>query len=241
MMNEATWERWGAVSGLVGVALGVAGATFERGAPVVGASAEQVAAFFREYRTELLAQSLLMLLSAGALLWFLGSLRSYLARAEGGNGYLATVAFGAGVLGFGLQAAIQAPQSALAMASDQPLDPQLAAMISDLGSAISVVAYVPVAVMLGAVAVVALHTRALPAWLGWLSAVTAIIYLVESAGIAVDAGPLARGGWGTYIPYTLTVVWLVAVPTAMLNRTRRQVPTIPADTSDDLVGPGPLR
>lgn len=37
-MNEATWERWGAVSGLVGVALGVAGATFERGAPGVGAS-----------------------------------------------------------------------------------------------------------------------------------------------------------------------------------------------------------
>lgn len=178
-----------------------------------------------------------MLLSTGALLWFLGSLRSYLARAEGGDGHLATVAFGAGVLGFGLQAAIQAPQSTLAMASDQPLDAQLAAMISDLGGAISVVAYVPVAVMLGAVAVVALHTRALPAWLAWLSAVTAITYLVASAGIAVDAGPLARGGWASYIPYTwasyipytLTVVWLVAVPTVIVNRTRRRTPTTDTD------------
>lgn len=50
-----------------------------------------------------------MLLSAGAL-WFLGILRSHLLRAEGGNGHLTAVAYGAGVLGFDLQAAIQAPQ-----------------------------------------------------------------------------------------------------------------------------------
>lgn len=240
-MNETTWERWGAVSGLVGVALGVAGATFERGAPGVDAAPEQVAAFFRDYRTELLAQSLLMVLSAGALLWFLGSLRSYLARAEGGDGHLATVAFAAGVLGFGLQAAIQAPQSALAMASDHPLDPQLAAMISDLGGAISVVAYVPVDVMLGAVAVVALHTRALPTWLGWLSAAVAITYLVASAGIAVDTGPLARGGWATYVPYTLTVVWLVAVPAVILARTRDSRAPTPKETGHRSVSPAMIR
>jgi hypothetical protein len=93
------------------------------------------------------------------------------------------------------------------------------------------VAYVPVAVLLGAVAVVALHTRALPAWLGWLSAVTAVAYLVASVGIAVDTGPLARGGWGTYIPYTLTVVWLVAVPIVILARThsRAATPNEPID------------
>lgn len=60
----------GAISGLVALALGVGGASFERGAPGVGASAQEVAEFFQTYRTELLTQSLLMLLSAGALLWF---------------------------------------------------------------------------------------------------------------------------------------------------------------------------
>jgi hypothetical protein len=40
------------------------------------------------------------------------------------------------------------------MASDGTLDPQLAMMMSDLGGAISVVAYVPIAVMLAAVAAV---------------------------------------------------------------------------------------
>lgn len=65
-----------------------------------------------------------MLFSAGAL-WLLGSLRSHLLRAEGGNGHLTAVAYGAGVLGFGLQAAIQAAAKVLAMVSDGTPDPQL--------------------------------------------------------------------------------------------------------------------
>jgi hypothetical protein len=217
-MGPDRWERWGAASGFVALALGVAGASFERGAPTVDAPAAEVAAYFAQYRTEMLVQSLLMVLGAGALLWFLGSLRSVLLRAEGGTGRLTGVAFGAGSVGFGLQAAIQAPQSALAMASDGTLDPQLAAMMSDLGFALSVVAYVPVAVMLAAVAAVTLRTRALPVWIGWLSAITAATYLLLSAGIAVESGPLALGGWGTYVPYTLMVIWVASTTTAVILR-----------------------
>lgn len=232
-MDDTRWEQWGAATGFLALALGGAGATFERGAPAAGAPAAEVAAFFAEYRTELLIQSLLMILSAGALLWFLGSLRSFLLRAEGGTGRLSTVAFGAGLVGFGLQAAIQAPQSALAMASDGTLDPQLAAMMSDLGFALSIVAYVPIAVMLAAVAVVSLRTGALPAWLGWLSAGAAVASLVLSAGIAVDRGPLAPGEWGTYVPYLLMVVWLASVSAVMVVRLRKaaglRIPDSPAE------------
>ena len=79
------WERWGAATGFVAFALGAAAASFERGAPGANAAAKEVAAFFSDYRVELLVQSLLFVLSAGAWLWFLGSLRSYLLRAEGGT------------------------------------------------------------------------------------------------------------------------------------------------------------
>jgi hypothetical protein len=220
-MEPDRWERWGAASGFLALALGVAAATFERGAPMAGARAEEVAAYFAQYRTELLVQSLLMVLSAGALLWFLGSLRSVLARAEGGTGRLSAVAFGAGLVGVGLQAAIQAPQSALAMASDGSLDPQLAAMMSNLGYVLSAIAYVPLAVMLVAVALVTRRARALPVWIGWLSALTAGTYLVLTAGIALDSGPLALGASGTFVPYTLTVIWLAATTTAVIRRLGR--------------------
>jgi hypothetical protein len=234
-MDETRWERLGAVSGFVALALGIAAATFERGAPATGAPAREVASYVARYRTELLAQSLLMLLSVGALLWFLGSLRSFLLRAEGGTGRLSSVAFGAGLVGFGLQAAIQAPKSALAMASDGSLDPQLAAMMADLSSALTVVAYVPVGVMFAAVAVVVLRTGALPAWMGWLSAVTACAHLVMTGSLAVTSGPLARGGWATFVPSTLMIVWLAATTTVMVLRLREPpLPRIP-DTAHELL------
>jgi hypothetical protein len=88
------------------------------------------------------------------------------------------------------------------MASDGRLDPQLAAMMSGLGSAMSVVAYVPMAVMLAAFATVVLRTGALARWLGWLSGLAAVAYLLLSAGIALDHGLLARGAWTTFVPYT---------------------------------------
>jgi hypothetical protein len=158
----------------------------------------------------------------------LGSLRNVLLRAEGGTGRLTAVAFGAGLVGVGLQTAIQAPQSALAMASDGTLDPQLAAMMSNLGYMLSVIAYVPVGIMLTAVAAVTLRHRALPRWIGWLSAVTAVIYLTLTVGIAIDSGPLALGGWGTYVPYTLMVIWVAATTTAVIRRLSRPAsPPVP--------------
>jgi hypothetical protein len=217
-MDDIRWERVGAGSGLLAVAFGVAGAIFERGAPGVGASPQQVADFVERYRTELLLQSLFMVLSVGALLWFLGVLRSYLVRLEGGTGRLSNLVFGAGLVAFGLQAAIQAPQSALAMAAGPDLEPQLAAMMSDLASAVAVVAYVPMAVMLTAVAVVSLRKHALPAWIAALSAVAAVTYVILTFGIAVDAGPFARGGAATFVPYALTVVWLAAVSIVIIVR-----------------------
>ena len=92
------------------------------------------------------------MLSAGAWLWFLGSLRSYLLRAEGGTGTLSTAAFGAGFVGIVVQVLIQAPQSALAMASSGNVEPGLALVMANMAYAFNVIAYVPLAVMLVAVA-----------------------------------------------------------------------------------------
>ena len=211
------WERWGAATGFVAFALGAAAALFERGAPGAKAPAEEVAAFFSDYRVELLVQSLLFVLSAGAWLWFLGSLRSYLLRAEGGVGMLSMVAFGAGVVGIGIQALIQAPQSALAMASSGSVEPGLALMMANMAYAFNVIAYVPLAVMLVAVALDSLRTGAFPKWLEWLSAVAATALLIMSAGDAVNT-PLAAGAWPTYVPYALMAAWLLATSSVMTAR-----------------------
>jgi hypothetical protein len=229
-------ERWGAAAGFVAFVLGAAAASFERGAPVINDPAREVAEFFATYRTELLAQSFLFILSAGAWLWFLGSLRSYLLRSEGGTGRLSGVAFGAGVIGIGIQALIQAPQSALAMASSNPVEPSLAVVMANMGYAFNVIAYIPLAIMLAAVAVISFRTAAFPKWITWLSAGSAAAFAVMSAGIAVDSGPLAAGAWPTFIPYVAIAAWLLATSVVMVGRIGRQTsPFAIPDSPQELV------
>jgi hypothetical protein len=219
-MGEQRWERAGAAAGYVMIGLSAAAVSFERGAPAVDAPDAEVAAFFARYHRELLMQSLLFVLSTGAYVWFIASLRSLLLNAEQGPGTMSTVALGAGLVGIALNAVMQAPQVALAMSAREPVDPALVGVISDLMYALSVIAYVPAAVMLGAVAVVSLRDGAFPAWLGWLSGVAAAVHLVSTLGLVVESGPLVPGGPATYLTYALMGAWLVSATTTMFVRTR---------------------
>jgi hypothetical protein len=214
-------ESWAAASGYVVVLFGVAGAAFERGGPPLNAPVEETIAFFSTYRSELLSQSLMFVFSAGAYLWFYGVLRTFLLQAEGGPGTLSTTAFGAGIVSAGIQMVFQGLQVALAVASNHPVDPTLAALFSNATLALSVIGYVPLAVMLTAVAVVSLRDHAFPVWLGWLSAFAAMAHVLMSIGLVVEDGPLVPGATLTYGLYTVTVVWLVATTTAMVMRSGR--------------------
>ena len=183
---------------------------------------EQSLAYFVKYRTELLAQSLLFVLSAGVLLWFIGSLRSFLSSApsRGAAGCPAWPSAPASS-GPGCSWSCRAARSALAMGANAELPAALAGMMGDLTYALSVIAYVPMGIMLAAVAVASWRFKAFPAWLAWLSAVGAAANLLMSAGIVAHGGPLVPGGVLTYALYLLQAVWQVAVPTVMLVRAKR--------------------
>jgi hypothetical protein len=184
--GEAAQDRWGAASGLAALVVGAA-----------------VAAFYALHRGALQAQSLLFLLGAGLLLWFTGSLRSYLARAEAGTGRYAAVFFGAGVGYVGLSVVAQAGQVALARIAGGSATPDVVAAMAALSWALFTVAVVPVVVMLAAFAVLTFRHRVLPAWLGGLAWVAAATQVGLLLGIVVDTGPFAPTGWFVYAPYPL--------------------------------------
>ena len=219
--RDTKWNRLGASTGYLAAALGFVAASFERGAPAADAPAEQFLSYFTRYRAELLAQSLFFVLSAGALLWFIGSLRAFLRRREQGDGRISGIAFGSGILWIGMQLVLQAAQVALALSTADELSPAVARMMGNLTYALSVVAYVPLGVMLAAVAVGTLRSRAFPAWLGWVSAAAALFNIVMSAGLAAQNGPLVPGGLLTYALYGVNAVWQIAAPTLMIVRAAR--------------------
>jgi hypothetical protein len=209
-------ERRGAMSGYLVIVLGLAAAAFERGAPSANAPMAESTAFYSRYRAELLAQSILFVLSAGAYLWFFGCLRTWLERAEGGAGRVSAVAFGAGIVSVAMQMLLQVFQIAAVSGGTSGSDAEAMALFARVGWALSVVAYVPFAVLVAATAVVSLRHGALPIWIGWLSALLAGAHIVMFMGIAADSGPLVPGGALTYALYGLALLWLVSVATAMV-------------------------
>jgi hypothetical protein len=216
-MSETTEDRWGAASGFAALAVGAAAVVFERGAPPVGASEMEVAAFHGAHAQALLMQSLLFLLSSVLFLWFLGCLRTHLAALEGGSGRYAGLVFGAGVGYVALSVTAQAGQIALAQVAGAAA-PQLVAAVGSLAWALFTVAAVPAAVMLAAFATLTARSRAMPAWLGWIAAAAAAAQLGLLAGIVVTTGPLAPGGWYTFAPYPIYVVWLASTAAVMFRR-----------------------
>jgi hypothetical protein len=217
-----TTERWNATSGYVVIALGIAGAAFERGSPTFTAPIEEVVAFWSTYQRELIAQSLIFALSGGAYLWFFGTLRSVLMRAEGPPGTLSTIAFGAGIVSVALQMMLQCFQVAVASAASGLLERGVVALFGRLLWALSVIAYVPMGVMLGAVGAVSFAYRVFPLWLAWLSFAVAVAHVIMTFGLVLESGPLVPGGATTYVLYVSTLLWLIATTTVM-SRARRRV------------------
>ena len=63
------------------------------------------------------------------------------------------------------------------------------ALFARVGWPLSVVAYMPFAVLLATMAVASVRHPALPIWIGWLSAALAGAHIVTFMGIAADRGP----------------------------------------------------
>lgn len=204
-MDETRWERWGAASGFGAILTGAAAMLFERGALSASDPVAKIVAYYTDNHDALRAQALLFVIGAGFFLWFAGSLRSFLARAEDCSGRLSTAAFGAGVASTVVTLVALAFQVGLASAARDAGQPALVGTMD----ALFVIANLPLAVMLIAVAVITFRTGAFPAWLGWLSVVAALAQLVPVLGIALDGGPLAADGWlSAYLPYPLYALWL---------------------------------
>lgn len=187
--SERRWEPVAPLAGVIAVVLWVVSFLVLEGAadsPDQG-TPEEVLAYYEEDSGAILAGSYLFALAVPFFLWFLGSLRSLLWRAESGVARLTTVAFGSGVataimlLGF----TVPSIAGALAVDEDEPLSAEAAQTLWILQDGFFVAAWFTLAALFAATAIVALRTRALPRWLAWVSLVFAVAVLVPWTGWAV--------------------------------------------------------
>jgi hypothetical protein len=117
---------------------------------------------------------------------FLGYLWSVLREAEGPGGWLATTAFGAGLVDVTIKLGSLAPGK---VADDFGDATAIHKALEDMNSVAFIVTMLPLGVLMAAVALITLKTRVLPRWLGWLAAVTAPLLLVNGMFLDAEFGP----------------------------------------------------
>jgi hypothetical protein len=207
-MSEDRWARYAPLTGVVAVVLIIVGALMLNNYEYLKPPSEiisklednalliQVAAYFG-------------LASSFFLVWFAGSVRTWLRAAEGDPGRLAAVAFGGGVAG---SVCLLVGNSALAAAaaragSQGGTTESSATALWDLnatllGSALPIA----LAALVGAAAVVAFRTGVMQRWLAWGSAAVALGMLSPVNYIFVAIGMLWIGliSWSLFAGTRLT-------------------------------------
>lgn len=170
-------NRSGAATGLLFAALSLIAGFIYPQQPRIDSSASTTLAWVKDNRVSLQAGMIVGLFAAGALLWFVGYLRTAFKAGEEGVDSLAPVVFGAGVAAAAFAALAVLPLALLAFMVAQPAgitDPSVVRMLADLNLVLYSVASVVNGVFLLALGL-ALLRRSLPAptWLGWVSIVAA--------------------------------------------------------------------
>src|ERR1700682_428132 len=194
-MRISGWERWAALTGLLTV-VGLVVATLVQGPiPAADASAKQITDFFASNHDRIMAAMYIRLYAGFAFIWFLATLWSALARAEGRSARVSNVAFGAGIVVLGSSGgAPPAVAAALVVAV------HMFYAISGMGTAW----------MLIASWLVTLRTRVLPGWVAWLGLVLALITLVIV--------PFAFGKPIVLYAALLVLIWMAIVSVVLFMR-----------------------
>lgn len=158
--------------------------------------------------------TILMLLGLLVSLIFLGSLWSAMRRAEGGNGWLSTTAFGAGLMWITIGLGSTAPILAARHRAGR-LDTQLARSFHDIEEASYFLGFLPLALLLAAFAIVAIRPGPLPGWLGWVGATLSAAFLVGGLVGSFDlASEWAQG------PMLVYPIWVITTSVVLIRRAR---------------------
>jgi hypothetical protein len=179
---DAIWERRAGWGGIAFVVFSVAWAIVVASADLAGfeSSDEEIRASYAPDGGEtgaLWLGSLLLALAGVGMLWFLGSLRALLRRAEP-SGRLAAVAFAGGVLLVGLMFVKNSLQLGIAAAvdwEDVVVEPGAFRLLDAMFLGLIMHEGVTGAVLAAATSIVVLRTGVLPRWLGWAGVGAAVL------------------------------------------------------------------
>jgi hypothetical protein len=217
-MNNDKHARQGAVGGIVFAILTIVGfAIVIPKPPDVDSSAATFAAYYVDHQNAIRAGLTIVGVGIFFYLWFLGSLRSALAAAEGGAGRLTSIAYGAGLIVAAFFVVGLAAGETAAFRPDD-VDPGVTRAFNDFFVVIGAPAATAFTAFFAATALIGFRHAALPRWAAGLSALAAIGALPGIGTSLTTTGPFAGDGvLGLFVPVFTFVIGLVAISVALMR------------------------
>ncbi len=216
-MASRSLERIAGAAGILGVILVLTYVLMPPNDPSYPYTSDAIAALAAN-RDAYLVKNLLGTLSFFFFLFFMGSLYSTLRRAEGGTGWLSTLALGGGLVFTAVHSIELIVAYAIGWHVAQMGNVAVVGALEDIEQLVAYFYAVPLAVMVLAASTVAFRTRCLPRWLAWEGFVTGLVWLVAAVGV-IDPqnGPLTLIGFGGGL-FLLIVIWFPATSIALMRR-----------------------
>lgn len=187
------WRRVGAASGVIAVVLNMAGALlgdpYRSGlSPDPTDASASIAQALTAIREEARLGAMLSLVGAFFLIWFVAYLRRHLAAFEGADGWMASAAFGGGLVAAALLLVSVSITLAATEITSYGSDTMVAKVFLTHGWNYFYVLSPPVMALVAASAIVGLRFRALPRWLSILGLLLVLVPFVTGAGLGAMLG-----------------------------------------------------
>jgi hypothetical protein len=221
-VRDSRTEKWGPIAGIVFAVLFVAAFFVQGELPSGDDSAAEVASFYDDSgnRAQVIIATYMLFVASVFFLWFLGSLRRRLIKAEGEPGPLTPIAFGAGIVFIAMlmvgAACFASVAGDIAFGDEKVAtvaSGDAARVVPQLGYPVLLIGGMFAAIaMICATSVLTMRTGVLPRWIGWYGFVAAVLLLAAVV----------------FLPMILFVLWVLFVSIAMLRGA--EAPAAPSPT-----------
>jgi hypothetical protein len=203
-------ERWAPLAGIVFVVLAVISFILSNDSPDSDDSLVKVVKYWSDHDSKEIASSILGTYAALFFVWFMASVRTAIARVEGGTGRLAALTFGGGVFAaVGITVGNSFEFAAAESVGDVP--PTVTQTLSVIYSDLFFTIVVGFGLFLLASGLAAIRYGWLPAWAGWVTLVLGVISFTPIGFVAV----------------LLSVVWILVISIVLVMAEGRATPTVP--------------
>ncbi len=194
------WKSWAPLTGIVFVVLLVVGVIVRGEPPDLDSPAQEIVAHYSDDKDSVIAGSILIGLAPVFLLFFAGSLRSALRRAEGEGGVLSAVALVGGAV-FAVGIALDATISVALAETVDDIEPSAVQALQALLEYGFVPGTVGAVVLLVSSGISIVRHGALPQWLGWVAIVLGVAFATTF-----------------FIAFLLAGIWILVVSVVLAMR-----------------------